>query len=89
MHVKGSAQKFETLQDGSCKLSTYYPREFKKQVLELEGDEIVTMSLSDYNALVSVADGKSIVVPQRFIDFLKIIRTTADDAINEAEGGQG
>jgi len=88
MHVKGSAQKFETLQDGSCKLSTYYPREFKKQVLELEGDEIVTMSLSDYNALVSVADGKSIVVPQRFIDFLKIIRTTADDAINEAEGGQ-
>ena len=49
--IKGSAQKYETLQDGSVKLSIYYPREFKKQVLDLEGDEVATMSLGEYEAL--------------------------------------
>jgi len=86
MHIKGSAQKFETLQDGSCKLSTYYPREYKKQVLELEGGEVVTMSIRDFNIMMEILEGKAFAVPQRFIDFIKTIRTTADDMIKEAEG---
>lgn len=49
--VEGSAQKFETLADQSCKLSIYYPRELKRKVLELEGEIVVSMLFSEYQAL--------------------------------------
>jgi len=66
--IKGTAQKFETLQDGSCKLSIYYPKEIKKSVLELEGDWSITMSVSEYEALTS---GKNYTVPDVVLDRLE------------------
>jgi len=80
--IKGSAQKFETLQDQSCKLSIYYPREIKKAVLELEGDETITMSVAEYEALTS---GKNCLMPEASRQKILLAIDALKDALTEEE----
>ena len=62
--MKGTCQKFETLSDGSIKLSIYFPREFKRQVIELSDEEVEVVLAKDFQLLTS---GENYTVPKAFI----------------------
>jgi hypothetical protein len=78
MALKGSSQKFETLADQSCKLAVYFPIEFKKKVLELDGGEMMCMNIEEYEALMS---GEQQAVPVKFITGLQ----TLDEALETVQ----
>lgn len=84
--IKGSAQKFETLSDGSCKLSIYYPRELKKSVLELEGDYCITMTEDEYSRL---SEGKATGIPESLRQPLLTLVTMIQDILTEKGEGSG